>query len=282
MFLQPYQPHELHFAYCYRIYFRCRTRALKPIPALGQLDRRTLDALVRPYNLRVLLVGNDSTDFLVVLSLQPEETIAAAAGKLKGRVSKWLSETLKLKEPSKLLSQGYFACTVGNMRTKAVERYLSLQAKHHGYDSRANPPIFVRQYEASSQDVARVSPKHAFVISNFHIVLATRYRKGAFGSQHGRAVSDAWLQSQLDQSFFVRKVSFLPDHVHVAVRLHPSIAPAELVVTLMNAAQQVMSNELIRLGLSRLWQSSVYLGSYGDLASSQIVKYIDEWKKSRS
>ena len=167
-------------------------------------------------------------------------------------------------------------------KTTAVERYLSLQGQHHGYDSRANPPIFVRQYEASSTDMARVSPKHAFVIANFHIVLATRYRKGAFGSQHGKAVSDAWLQSQLDQSFFLRKVSFLPDHVHIAVRLHPSISPAEPVLTLMNVAQQVMSHELIRLGLDRLWQSSVYIGSYGDLTSSQIVKYIDEWKKSRS
>src|SRR6185503_7292474 len=103
-----------------------------------------------------------------------------------------------------------------------------------------------------------------------------------FGSEQGRAVSDEWRRLQLSLSVFIRKVSFLPDHVHVAVRLHPSIAPAELVVKLMNSAQEVMSNELLRLGLDRLWQSSVYIGSYGDLASSQIKKYIDEWKKSRS
>ena len=282
MFLQPYKPHELHFAYCYRIYLRCRTRALRVIPALARLDRRTLDALVQPYNLRVLQVASDSTDFLVIISLQPTETIASAAGKLKGRVSKWLSETLALKVPSKLLSQGYFACTVGKTRTNAVERYLSLQAQHHGYDLRTNPPIHVQQYEPNCTDLARICPKHAFVIANFHVVLATRYRKGVFGSEQGRAVSDEWRLLQLSLSVFIRKVSFLPDHVHVAVRLHPSIAPAELVVKLMNSAQEVMSNELVRLGLDRLWQSSVYIGSYGDLASSQIGKYIDEWKKSRS
>jgi REP element-mobilizing transposase RayT len=50
----------------------------------------------------------------------------------------------------------------------------------------------------------------------------------------------------------------------------------------MNAAQEVMSNELACVGLDRLWQSAVYIGSYGDLSNSQIRKYIEEWKKDRS
>jgi putative transposase len=281
MFLQPYQPHELHFAFCYRIYFRCRTHALNSIPALARLDRKTLNSLVRPYDLRVLQVSSDARDLLVVLSLRPTETIAAAAGKLKGRVSKWLSETQMLRQPTKLLSQGYFACTIGKARRCAVEHYLTAQSQHHGYDSRPIPPIFVEHYEFAAADRARVSPKHAFVVADFHIVLSTRFRKGVFGTQPSRQVCDAWLKLQVTMPVFIRKVSFVPDHVHIALRLHPSVAPADVVVALMNSAQEVMINEMIRTGIDRLWQSSAYIGSYGDLASPQVRKYIDNWKRNR-
>ena len=126
-----------------------------------------------------------------------------------------------------------------------------------------------------------MSPKHAFVVADFHIVLSTRYRKGVFGTQPARQVCDAWLKLQVTMPVFIRKVSFVPDHVHIALRLHPSVAPADAVVALMNSAQEVMINEMIRTGIDRLWQSSAYIGSYGDLASPQVRKYIDNWKRNR-
>jgi REP element-mobilizing transposase RayT len=261
MFIQPYHPHELRFAYCYRVYFRCRTRALRSVAPLKNLDRRALNALVAPYNLRVLQVAADETDILAILSLTPTETIAAAAGKLKGRISKWLAEALLLSEPAKILSQGYFACTIGKSRRENVERYLSSQAEHHGYSSRVNPPILVKQYELSTTDYARISPKHATVIAQFHVVLATRYRKGIFGSQQALHVSDEWLTLLKVMPIFIRKVSFVPDHVHIALRSHPSLAPADIVIALMNTAQQALSTELVRAGLDRLWEEAAYIGS---------------------
>jgi REP element-mobilizing transposase RayT len=73
------------------------------------------------------------------------------------------------------------------------------------------------------------------------------------------------------------KVSFVPDHVHIALRAHPTESPADLVVALMNSAQQTMSRQLIAAKVDRLWEPIAYLGSYGDLASPQISKYIQNW-----
>jgi REP element-mobilizing transposase RayT len=73
------------------------------------------------------------------------------------------------------------------------------------------------------------------------------------------------------------KVSFVPDHAHVALRAHPAISPADIAIALMNSAQEEISGALIPARLERLWQPSVYLGSYGDLASPQIRKYIEHW-----
>jgi hypothetical protein len=48
-------------------------------------------------------------------------------------------------------------------------------------------------------------------------------------------------------------------------------------LTLLNAAQEITTPELIHARLNRLWQTSAYVGGYGDLASPQIRKYIESW-----
>ena len=279
MFIQSYEPHDLNFAYCYRCYLRFRTHAYRPYTALATLSRRELDGLVRPNGVRVLQCATDSTDVLAMLSLQPSETISAAADKVKGRVSKWLIEALALQDPTSLLSKGYFASTIGKSTRAAIDNYLSEQGEHHGYAQRQLPPIFVDQYQLSDADLARVSPKHAVVVSQFHFVLATAGRRGLFGAKEGRAIAAEWQKLQQTTRTALVKVSFVPDHVHIALRAHPAESPADIVARLMNAAQQVVIGDLVRVGLERLWQRSCYIGSYGDLASPRIRKYIERLKK---
>jgi hypothetical protein len=63
LFVQPYQLEELRFACCFRVYYRWRTHRVE--------------------------ASAGRTDVMVLASLLPTETVAAAAGKMKGRVSKW-------------------------------------------------------------------------------------------------------------------------------------------------------------------------------------------------
>lgn len=280
MFIQPYQPEELHFAYCYRVYLRWRTHCGEVHQPLAMLDQTVLNSLVSEYDIHVLECSSDVTDVLTEVSLKPTESISACASKLKGRVSKWLREQLGLQEPANLLGRSYFACTVGKSTRETVEQYLSMQGEHHGYAERALPPVYVQSYDLDHDDEFRISPQHAMVIAQFHLVLATSKRQGMFGSQEGQRVAAEWQKLQSKLRFALIKVSFVPDHVHVAVRIHPAVSPADVTVGLMNAGQEVMSKELVAAGLNRLWQPSAYVGSYGDLASPQVRKYIRDWKTS--
>lgn len=74
----------------------------------------------------------------------------------------------------------------------------------------------------------------------------------------------------------------MPDHVHLAVRTHPSLSPAMVVVALMNASQELMWNgfadAVIQAGAERLWQPSAYIGSYGDLVSPKLAAYVRKWE----
>ena len=140
-----------------------------------------------------------------------------------------------------------------------------------------NPPVLVTSYELSEEEKERITPKHAVVTSQFHIVLAARFRKGVFGSRSGSCVVKEWLALQHEMKFALLKISFAPDHVHIALRAHPTVSPGNIACALMNRSQIVMRNEMASIGINQLWQPSAYIGAYGDMGSAQIRKYIGNW-----
>jgi REP element-mobilizing transposase RayT len=261
-----YRPHELRFAYCYRVYFRWQTYRGRPNQSLRSLTKTILDSLVQSYGIRILECSVELTDIVVLVSLKPTETISACAGKLKGRVSKWLNQQLDLSTPSLLLSRSYFAYTTGPSSREAIEKYLDDQGVHHGYANRDRPPIFVESY-IEQIDERRLSSKHALVIAKFHIVLCAKFRRGVFGSSEGRLVTEEWRRREVELKMGILKVSFVPDHVHIAIRLHPEVSPAEAVAALMNSAQEI-------LGGRGILQESAYIGSFGELTSPEISRYV--------
>jgi REP element-mobilizing transposase RayT len=99
------------------------------------------------------------------------------------------------------------------------------------------------------------------------------------GSVQGKKVAAEWKRIEVDARFAIVKVSFVPDHVHIELRTHPAVSPVAIVLGLMNSAQEALSNELIGAGLDRLWQTTVYVGSYGSLAGAQVRKYIENWEQ---
>ncbi len=283
MFVAPYSLDEVQFAYCNRIFLRWRTHRNRPVMELAALDQSTLSEIAAQYGLEILKSASSQNELMAQVSMKPDEPISACASKLKGQVSKWLRLKLGLETPTDLLSKGYFACTVGNSTRAAVEAYLSKQSEHHGYATRLLPPICLREYDPAADDDPILAPRHAWVLARFHLVLSTWHRRGVFGSAEASDVAEQWEQMQTRLPFRLIKVSFVPDYVHIAVRLHPAVSPAALSVELMNAAQEFAFTELaqsvIEAGVERLWQPSAYLSGYGDLASGQIRAYIENWIK---
>jgi REP element-mobilizing transposase RayT len=283
MLLKPYQPTEISYAWCYRVYFRWQTHRLSPQPRLRELTCNALNELLSPYDIHLLELTTDNIDMRLLASLQPSESVSTAASKIKGRLSHTLNDIRHFKEPQKLLARGYFASTAGPSTASAVEKYLEKQGDHHGYSDRARPPVFVRTFEMNPEAKGRLQTDHASTLIRFHIVMSTWHRHGVFVASSAELVSDQWHSIQTEGRFFIEKVSFVPDHVHVAVRLHPTVAPAEVVVSMMNAAQQLMwdqcSESVIRADVDRLWQPSAYIGSYGDLTSNAVSAYVRKFER---
>ena len=220
-----------------------------------------------------------------LVSLAPHDSVSVAASKMKGRISKWLTEQMPA-ESAKHLARGYFAVTCGASAADEIDAYLDRQGEHHGNADRARPPVFVRTYEATPETESVLQTDHAITRLRFHIVLATWRRRGVFGQASGEAVSDRWQQLQTNLRLRFEKVSFVPDHVHLAVTLHPAVDPASVVMAMMNAGQEVLwsqfDRDVIKAGVERLWQPSAYVGSFGDLTSNAISAYVARWERDAS
>ena len=285
MRIQPYELAELQFAWCNRVFLRTRTHRRRPSAHLVNLQQQTLEDLLDPYGIHVLEIATDSIEIRLLLSLLPAESVAAAASKTKGRISKWLNEQAPSSTNAKLLARGYFAVTTGQSTSDAVEAYLDQQSEHHGYADRAQPPIYVQRIEQNDEAQRSLETDHAVTWLRYHLVLATWFRRGVFDATSGEAVTKSWLSLQSPGRFLIDKVSFLPDHVHVAVSVHPTTSPANVVVALMNAAQETMWREfqsaVIRARANRLWQPSAYVGSFGQLSSNAVSAYLNRWSRQQ-
>jgi hypothetical protein len=77
MFTRAYQPLELRFAYCYRVYFRWRTPRSQSCSPLANLAAEKLSDLVRACGIEVLECAVSDVEILTLVSLRPQETIAS-------------------------------------------------------------------------------------------------------------------------------------------------------------------------------------------------------------
>jgi REP element-mobilizing transposase RayT len=281
-----YHLSEIAFAYCYHAYLRCSTHRLRPYPPLETLTPELLNELTAPLDIHTLEARASPTILRALVSLRPSESIATCASKVKGRISRWLRGALALGQPEGLLAKGYFACTAGKSTAAQVDQYLQGQAEHHGYAARPVPPTFVETYAPSPAEAAALQADHSCTVLRFHLVLATWRRHGIFSEPEARAVAQRWRALQRKERFGLLKVSFVPDHVHVAVSVHPSVAPGPLAVLLMNSAQRVVWEQFAAAAVAaraeRLWQPSAYVGGYGDLASPQIQAYVRRWEAAET
>ena len=274
-----YSQEELRFAWCNRVLIRCRTHRCKPIAVLQSLTPEILSDLLKPYEVHLLEFATTSNEFQAMLSLTPNESISTAVSKTKGRISKWLSDHQPDSSKRTQLARGYFAVTLGEPDSKSIEDYLGQQSEHHGYDRRAIPPVYVQSFDHSDEIRRMLATDHASTLLRYHLVLATWYRRGVFTDETGRVVAERW--RDLQKGYLIDKVSFVPDHVHIALTLHPVQAPVAIAATLMNSAQDLMwdrySNVVIKSAVERLWQSSAYIGSFGALSSKAIKAYMHHW-----
>jgi putative transposase len=258
---------QLHYHVCFRTH---RRRAVLDDKAKLTAASRMLAELCEVNDIHLIEKDCQSQHVQLLMSLRPTQVIAEAVKKLKGRSSAAMIKEFGLTPP--VWARGYLARSTGRVRAEAVKRYLSTQAEHHGYSKRALPPVF----KFIAAEPQALTTAHASFELSHHIVLATRFRRGVFGSKTGEALVNYWKRVAAKHGFLVDQATVLPDHVHVLVRTPPKTR--EVVVSLMNNGQYFVAKNsplaLVEAKIDQLWQPSAYVGTCGELTTALLKAFL--------
>lgn len=271
MFAEPLS--EIKWAFQLHYYICFRTRSRRRLFATTDrviLLRESLESACFEHGYH-LIESNGYPDHLrCIVSLQPHHSISTVIQRLKASLSRDLRPRLSL--PSPLWERGYLARSLGRVRIDAVKRYLDSQAEHHGYSKRTHPPVF--RYSANEPVVLKA--EHGAFDLSHHLVFATRYRRGVFGSALGEALASYWVRVAAKRGFAIDRMTILPDHVHMLVRVTPKLSVHGCALSLLNNAQHWVAGhhpaELISAKLDQLWQPSGYSGTCGQ-TSTALMKW---------
>jgi putative transposase len=207
-----------------------------------------------------------------LLSLRPSDSISKTLQTVKTNLSRELGSRFGLQAP--VWADGFLARSAGRVRIDAVKHYLDFQSEHHGYAQRAHPPVF--RFIAKNPIV--LTAAHSVFDLNHHIVLATSYRRGVFGSRIGNELLEYWERVAIKKGFAIDRATVLPDHIHLLVRIVPKLSIENCVLALMNNGQHWFGKHypelLAQAGLNQLWQPSAYVGTSGKVPTALVKSFL--------
>ena len=254
--------YQLHYYLCFR------TRNRQPL-STARLPE-TLNEICQRHDYHLLKLQQYPNHVRLLMSLRPAQRVSDVILKLKANSSRELSLG------SGFWQRGYLARSVGRVRIATVKSYIDGQAEHHGYASRLHPPVY--RYRAEIQ--RRLSAAHSYFELAHHLVFATKFRLGVFDSALGEKLTTYWLRVAALRGFALDRVTIVPDHAHLLVRIAPKMSIEECVLSLLNNGQYFVGKEepeaLVRAGIDSLWQPSAYAGTTGKVATALVKKFLAE------
>ena len=269
MFLTPLKSltwaYQLHYYLCFRTHRRSQS-----LPAIEPSLKALIFEICERHDYHLLAYKSFPAHVRIVVSLRPDQAVAKVIQTIKTNSSR------EAKLQSRLWARGYLAQSVGRVRIGAVRKYLEKQSAHHGYDLRWLPPV----YRYRARERRELSASHAVFDLSHHLVLSTRWRKGIFSSGVGLALTDYWLRVATKRRFAIDQVSTVPDHIHLIVRIVPSMTIEECALLLMNNGQYFMAKNypqlLIQAKVDQLWQGSAYAGTCGKYSTALMQRWLQE------
>ena len=249
MILTPFKTltwaYQLHYYLCFRTHRR--HQSIEPVL------KTLINEICERHDYRLLACKSYPTQIRILVSLRPNQPVAKVIQTIKTNTSR----------RARFWARGYLAQSVGSVRIRAVRRYLENQAVHHGYDAKPLPPVY--RYRARPR--RKLSANHAFFDLSHHLVLSARWRKKIFSLALGRVLTDYWLRVAAERRFAIDQVSTVPDHIHMIVRIVPSMSIEECALLLMNNGQYFVAKNypqlLIQARIDQVWELGAYAGTCG-------------------
>jgi putative transposase len=261
--------YQLHYYLCFRTHRR--KTLFSPDERIDALSQE-LSQICEHHGHHLLRAKCYSDHLRCLLSLRPSDSISKTLQTVKTNLSRELGLRFRLQAP--VWADGFLARSVGRVRIDAVRNYLDSQSEHHGYAGRTHPPVF----RFAAKNPTALTAAHSVFDLNHHVVLATRYRRGIFGSRIGNELLEYWERVATKKGFAIDRATVLPDHIHLLVRIVPKFSIENCVLALMNNGQHWFSKHypqlLVQARVSQLWQPSAYVGTNGKVTTALVKSFL--------
>jgi len=263
--------YQLHYYLCFRTR---RAAAIFTTPERAEALEAALREICERHEYHLLQSKVYPDHLRCLLSLRPAQAVSKVIQMIKANSARLFNSQFTLAPP--LWGRGYLARSVGRVRLGIVKEYISGQAEHHGYDKRVRPPV--SRYGA--EEPVELTAEHGAFDLNHHLVFATRRRRGVFDSVLGEALIQYWLRVASARGFAIDRVTIVPDHTHLLVRIAPKMSIEECALSLLNNGQHFVGQHapeaMIQAKIEQLWQASAYVGTTGKITTALLKAFLSE------
>jgi len=270
---------DLPAAYRLHFHFRFQTKNEQPLFRQIHFDaiRALLGEICDWHQYHLLDLRPEPHQLRCLLSLRPAQAPSKVMQTVKTNLSRELSRTFpEFESLSTLWQRGFYAQTVGKIDRRAVERYIETQDAHHGYASRQRSPV--AKFKAPVEEHRRFHSLHTWARLHYHVVLVTQYRRAWFDSTAGQRLVGYFRRVAERKGYLLWRMSVLPDHMHLLLRLPPQMSIGEVVENLMNNSYYFLTPEVnVEIkdpSLFEVWQPSYYSGTIGGPTTAQVKSYL--------
>jgi len=110
----------------------------------------------------------------------------------------------------------------------------------------------------------------------YHLVWATRAREPLLDDEAAALVQRSLRATSHECRAIVHAIGIMPDHVHVAVSIPPSVSIADVVKRLKGSSSHLLNHEREpRTDSTFAWQAEYAVFSFGEKALADVVAYVE-------
>lgn len=111
----------------------------------------------------------------------------------------------------------------------------------------------------------------------YHLVWSTKHRAAMITPERMAMLQQAFRVVARDNGAYTHAVGGMPDHVHVAVSIPPSIAVSDYVQRLKGSSSRYLSKQITEPGADAFaWQEHYGMLTFGERSLERVVCYIEQ------
>lgn len=110
----------------------------------------------------------------------------------------------------------------------------------------------------------------------YHLVWATKNREAWITSERMEMLQQAFRVVAKDQGAYTHAIGGMPDHVHVAVSIPPTITVSDYVGRLKGGSSRLIGKSIADPDMETfLWQSQYGVLTFGERALPEVIAYVE-------